>query len=54
MTRTLSAIGLSELAPILAAAAVGLGLLFAAGFAHSAVLHDVAHDTRHATGFPCH
>ena len=33
---------------------LGLGLLFVAGFANSAVLHDAAHDTRHAVGFPCH
>ena len=29
-------------------------LLFVAGLAQSATLHDAAHDTRHATGFPCH
>lgn len=29
-------------------------LVFGAGFAHSSVLHDTAHDVRHANGFPCH
>lgn len=29
-------------------------LVFGAGFAHSNVLHDTAHDVRHANGFPCH
>ncbi len=29
-------------------------ILFAAGHAQSATLHDTAHDVRHATGFPCH
>ena len=32
----------------------GMTVLFVAGFANSAVLHDAAHDTRHAVGFPCH
>ena len=44
----------SGLGAILAVALLGLGLLFVAGHAQSAVLHDAAHDVRHATGFPCH
>ena len=32
----------------------GSFLIFGAGFAHSSVLHDTAHDVRHANGFPCH
>jgi cobalt transporter subunit CbtB len=36
------------------AAALGAFLVFGAGFAHSSVLHDTAHDVRHANGFPCH
>ncbi len=32
----------------------GLGLVFAMGFAHSATLHNAAHDTRHVLSFPCH
>ena len=35
-------------------AALGGALLFVAGHAQSAALHDAAHDVRHATGFPCH
>ena len=35
-------------------ARLGMTVLFIAGFANSAVLHDAAHDTRHAVGFPCH
>jgi cobalt transporter subunit CbtB len=35
-------------------AVLGGTMLFAAGFAQSATLHDAAHDVRHATGFPCH
>ena len=35
-------------------ALLGCTMLFVAGFAHSATLHDAAHDVRHSTGFPCH
>jgi cobalt transporter subunit CbtB len=39
-----------------AAAALLFGalLLFGAGFAGSEVLHNAAHDGRHAFAFPCH
>lgn len=36
------------------AALLGLGLVFAAGFADASALHDAAHDQRHAIAFPCH
>ena len=39
---------------ILVVFAIGAAVLFAAGHAQSATLHDAAHDTRHAAGFPCH
>lgn len=42
------------LATILFVAFIGATLLFAAGFANSAAMHDAAHDTRHSIGFPCH
>ncbi len=42
------------LAQVFCMAMLGGMLLFAAGHAQSAVLHDAAHDVRHATGFPCH
>lgn len=42
------------LAAILAAAFIGGLLIFSAGFANSAMLHDAAHDGRHAISFPCH
>ena len=35
-------------------ALIGTTILYAAGFAQSAALHDAAHDVRHASGFPCH
>ncbi len=34
--------------------AAGLGIVYLTGFAHSATLHDAAHDTRHVMAFPCH
>lgn len=40
--------------PALAALVLGLGLLFAAGFAAPSALHNATHDTRHALGLPCH
>jgi cobalt transporter subunit CbtB len=35
-------------------AVLGAGLVYGVGFAGADVLHNVAHDTRHANGFPCH
>jgi cobalt transporter subunit CbtB len=29
-------------------------LLYAAAFVQTPELHNAAHDTRHAAGFPCH
>jgi len=41
---------------VAAAIAIGFGafLLFVAGFAGADVLHNAAHDGRHAFAFPCH
>ncbi|MGQ0564474.1 MAG: CbtB domain-containing protein [Gemmobacter sp.] len=50
-TQALSA---SALWPIAFVAVLGMALLFVAGHAQSATLHDSAHDMRHSTGFPCH
>lgn len=41
-------------ASIVFAAAAGLMLLFFSGYAQATVLHDAAHDQRHAMAFPCH
>lgn len=55
MTTTSSAKTTSNtLASVLFMAVLGASALFMAGLAQSAVLHDAAHDVRHATGFPCH
>lgn len=44
----------TELLGIAGAVLLGLTLLFAAGFAQASILHDTAHDLRHAMSFPCH
>lgn len=44
----------TSLAGIALTAIAGLMLLLIAGFAQASVLHDGAHDTRHAIAFPCH
>jgi cobalt transporter subunit CbtB len=38
----------------LLAFALGSALVYLAGFAYSAPVHNAAHDTRHSLGFPCH
>lgn len=44
----------TKLAAIAAVFLSGAALLFVAGYAQATVLHDAAHDTRHAMAFPCH
>ena len=44
----------TRLTSILTVLVFGIGLLFAAGYAQATVLHDAAHDQRHAMAFPCH
>ncbi len=40
--------------PILAAATLGVVLIYFTDFAAAAQFHDSAHDTRHTLAFPCH
>jgi len=49
-----SPVSTSKTLPALLTAMLGVTLLFAAGFAETKTLHSTTHDTRHATGFPCH
>ncbi|MDH5453953.1 MAG: CbtB-domain containing protein [Paracoccaceae bacterium] len=53
MTQT-AATSTSAILSIVFVALMGATLLFVAGHAQSATLHDAAHDMRHGTGFPCH
>jgi len=43
-----------KILPAMLAGMFGLSLLYAAGFAESAQLHNAAHDGRHSASFPCH
>lgn len=38
----------------LLAAMLGIFLVWGVGFAPIPSVHNAAHDTRHASGFPCH
>lgn len=43
-----------RLLPALAAAMLGMAILFGVALAGSDTIHNAAHDTRHAAAFPCH
>lgn len=56
-TSTISSTALSlsdRLTAGIIALLIGGFLVFGAGLANSAALHDTAHDIRHSYGFPCH
>lgn len=42
------------LVPAIAALLLGAFLILGTGFAHSEIIHNAAHDARHAFAFPCH
>jgi cobalt transporter subunit CbtB len=42
------------LAAPLAAAILGVVIIWAVGFSHVEAIHNAAHDTRHSNAFPCH
>ncbi|WP_294769662.1 CbtB domain-containing protein [uncultured Rhodoferax sp.] len=45
---------LALVGPLLAAAALGLVVLYGVAFAESPLAHNAAHDVRHVTVKPCH
>ena len=45
---------MKRLLPALAAAMLGMAILFGVALANSDTIHNAAHDTRHAAAFPCH
>lgn len=49
-----AAIGSDNIRTVVAAAFIGLSLVFLAGFAPASVLHNAAHDFRHVQNYPCH
>ncbi len=44
----------SKILPIATVFLAGVMLLLVSGIAQATVLHDAAHDQRHAMAFPCH
>jgi cobalt transporter subunit CbtB len=44
----------TRMATVVVAALLGVFLLWGVGFAQPQVLHNAAHDARHAFSFPCH
>ena len=45
---------LAAIGQALAAMVFGFVVVAVVGFSHLEVLHNAAHDARHAAGFPCH
>ena len=43
-----------KLLPAALAAAIGVILVYGAGFAETEALHNAAHDARHSAAMPCH
>lgn len=48
------ALALVRVWPPLVAFALGTVILYGVAFSAIPVLHNAAHDSRHAMGFPCH
>jgi cobalt transporter subunit CbtB len=44
----------SAIVQAVAALLLGALVIGVAGFSHLDIVHNAAHDTRHANGFPCH
>jgi len=52
--RTDIPIAIASRMPAIALMMFGLLTLYCVGFSAASVAHNATHDTRHATGFPCH
>ena len=50
-TRSLS---IPRIRQLFGAMLLGGTIVYAAGFVNADAVHNAAHDTRHAEGFPCH
>lgn len=53
-TQTKKALLDAKFSQIVAAALIGLIVVFSVGFLPMDVVHNAAHDTRHTVSFPCH
>ncbi|WP_250656019.1 CbtB domain-containing protein [Alkalimarinus coralli] len=51
---TTTSVAASKRSQILAAAILGLTIVFAVGLLPMDAAHNAAHDTRHSAAFPCH
>ena len=51
---TTASVAASKRSQILAAAILGLTIVFAVGLLPMDAAHNAAHDTRHSAAFPCH
>ncbi len=49
-----SRIATRDVLALAAAAFIGIATIWVTGHSQASALHDAAHDTRHAAGFPCH
>ncbi len=49
-----SQLSAGRFAACMVAFVLGMTLVFLVGFAHPMMLHNAAHDSRHALAFPCH
>lgn len=54
VTTTTASTSAALLRPLIAAAALGLVVLYGVAFAESPLAHNAAHDVRHVTVKPCH
>lgn len=52
--QTVALTGTQRLAAGVLAFFLGTFIIFGVGLAHDGRMHNAAHDTRHAIGFPCH
>jgi len=53
-TRAPRRIATRDVLALAAAAFIGIATIWVTGHSQASALHDAAHDTRHAAGFPCH
>jgi cobalt transporter subunit CbtB len=53
-SRLIDVSALTRHLPTVALLTFGAVVLYGVGFSHSSTVHNAAHDTRHAAGFPCH
>jgi len=53
-TRPWSTVTVARAVQLAGALLLGAVILYGVGFVETSAVHNAAHDTRHAVGFPCH